>query len=90
MDAEHTPGPWKSRSSVDGDFLGIYPDTGRPEFPIAKMPDYLKKEVIEANARLIAAAPALLRALWNLSQRVAEQGFDTSEADRAIAKATKP
>lgn len=58
----HTPGPWKVANSVENDFVGIYPDTGKMEFPIAKMPEVAYKSQAE-NARLIAAAPDLLNAL---------------------------
>lgn len=62
----HTPGPWKAVRSIEGDFLGIYPETERMEFPVAKMPDYVKAEVNETNARLIAAAPTLLAELQHV------------------------
>lgn len=61
--SKHTPGPWKVSPSTEADFLGVYPDTGRSEFPVAKLPEYIKAEIAEANARLIAAAPDLLAEL---------------------------
>ncbi len=46
--------------------MGIYPDTGKMESPIAKMPVITKPEVNEANGRIIAAAPDLLDALRSI------------------------
>jgi hypothetical protein len=50
----HTAGPVKACGSVDGDFFAIYPDTGRQEFPICKMPDFVRASVNKANAERIA------------------------------------
>jgi hypothetical protein len=58
-----TPGPWKAAWSVDGDFFGVYPDTSKMEFPIAVRPQFIREDVWEANAHLIASAPALLAEL---------------------------
>lgn len=58
-----TPGPWKFCPSVEGDILGIYPDTGNAEFPIAVMPDYRQRAINEANGPLLASAPTLRSAL---------------------------
>lgn len=88
-----TPGPWKACQSTDADFLGVYPDTGRPEFPIVKLPDYIKPEIAEANARLIAAAPELLEALRPFAAVMADIGETEADEDtfrnanRAYAKA---
>ena len=51
-----TKGPWKVCESIEGDFIGVYPDTGKIEFPIAKMSNFVRAEVSAANARLIAEA----------------------------------
>lgn len=63
----YTKGPWKSCKSVDGEFLGVYPATGKMEFPIAKMPEYIVDEVNEANALLIATAPEMLGSLHDVA-----------------------
>lgn len=67
-ESKHTPGPWKACQSVEGDFLGIYPATGKMEFPVAKMPEYITDELNQANASLIAAAPEMLGALKALQK----------------------
>lgn len=53
---KHTPTPWKFSLSIERDFLGIYPDTGKKEAPIAKMPEYIRKDVMAANAEFIVRA----------------------------------
>lgn len=84
-----TPGPWKACQSTDADFLGVYPDTGRPEFPIVKLPDYIKPEIAEANARLIAAAPAMLEALRAMTHGLPEllESIGYSDEEDMIGKA---
>jgi len=84
-------GPWKVSQSVEGDFLGIYPDTDKMEFPIAKMPEIVKPEINLARAKLIAAAPDLLRVAellvdWLNEDEGAHKLCDTARA--AILKAT--
>lgn len=100
MSAQHTPGPWKACCSAGGDFLGIYPDTGAAEFPVAKMPGIIRPGVNEANARLIAAAPELLAALKEAVDLIVQvtqsrwSEWEATEAETvgdfraAIAKAT--
>lgn len=60
---KHTPGPW----------IQCGYDITTPEglFPIAKLNPVLDINVIEANARLIAAAPELLEALELVYRRMA-------------------
>jgi len=48
--------PWKACPSIEGDFLGIYPDTDRSEFPIAIMPTYVRAEINDTHADLIVRA----------------------------------
>lgn len=60
---KHTPGPWKVRKVVDNS--GDYPF---PNYDILALLDYGPQGIADAynnpyNARLIAAAPALLEAL---------------------------
>lgn len=96
MDAKHTPGPWSVGEKVGtlvfagnegsmGDF--ICEVTGEDETPRA---------VNRANARLIAAAPELLSALYELDGAAEYMDFDpesrfglaVEKARTAIAKAT--
>ena len=56
VQAAHTPGPWTAILSAGDD-----PWMVAAEMPVARVPDYSGNA--EANARLIAAAPALLAAL---------------------------
>ncbi len=56
---------WKADMNVDEDMLGIYPDTGRMEFPYATINPILKREVKVKVAALMSAAPDLLTAcIW--------------------------
>lgn len=95
MNTNHTPGPWKISTganlegvnhrwiSADGNFVA---DLGKVGGPCDS----------EANARLIASAPALLLALQRLSNATAANFTPdsalmqqlVSEARAAIAKAT--
>jgi hypothetical protein len=100
MNAKHTPGPWE----VDRFYWTIQRRMFGPDEPEVEVIGRLTNgEEAEANARLIAAAPELLKALQMLSDaagRVAqgagvidERGFNTlahsvSIALAAIAKAT--
>jgi len=59
--SEHTPGPWKSAEYFNGDCLRVIQSGSGAT--IAKMSKDWPGIDIEANARLIAAAPALLAAL---------------------------
>lgn len=63
--ATHTPGPWTIHAWGDADFEVLaagdacicnVPDAGDPD-------DDERHDVIEANARLIAASPEMLKAL---------------------------
>lgn len=87
---KHTPGPWKVSASIDSEFVGVFPDTGEHAFPICKMPDFIKRDVNEANALLIAAAPDLLDALRRARGVLDVIGGYTdrlARCDAAIAKA---
>lgn len=57
MKAQHTPGPWMPSWR---DYGGVIDKDG---YVVAQAATFRNKEVIEANARLIAAAPDLLEAL---------------------------
>ena len=94
MTTQHTPGPWAS-NSADSFELGVYGNGYR----IAKMTGgEINRDI--ANARLIAAAPELLKQL-KIARDEAVGWFDDSrgfnpknppewlaEIDAAIAKAT--
>lgn len=66
MSAAHTPGPWGAVPMVNGSKGGFYIVGNRhgnnAETEVATVGPTLSKSA-EANARLIAAAPALLEAL---------------------------
>lgn len=99
--ADHTPGPWKEH---EGFIVG--PDDETIADPRCLPPTADNTATMDANARLIAAAPELLEACKMLLPYVADQvhrgavpGQDTSHygderavtAGRAaIAKATRP
>ncbi len=84
----HTPGPWKIWNDFDEDgdngCFCIGDDTAH-----AVTMNFGKKKN-KANARLIAAAPDLLAALINLTNRCERSwtGKDTDATRAAIAKAT--
>ncbi len=80
MSAQHTPGPWTAVDPVDEpDVLCheiVGPTSGHPlatvwtdYYAVAPIPEH------EANARLIAAAPALLEALEGLLNEALGQGW---------------
>ena len=95
MDAKHTPGPWilqggRSFRTQGGQFYLAYSTlktTGEPSFK-----DFVE---LDANARLIAAAPELLAALHEMLPIVAMRVQGTTDGEpllkrarAAIAKAT--
>lgn len=75
MSAQHTPGPYE----VDGREIVCRPLAGsRLKVVVAKVAGSDNEES-DANARLIAAAPDLLKALW-LCVRNMEGGIMPSDA----------
>ena len=87
MTTQHTPGPWTVDGLVTKDLDVISPD-GR----IAMIDcDDIDTDTLEANARLISAAPDLLAALHDLLAAT-EETYDSRHeryaALDAIAKAT--
>ena len=85
----HTPGPWVS-SIRNGQLWVVHP-SGAMERSIARIGDPLETD--KANARLIAAAPDLLEALKECSDRLrihmkhTEDLMADMKAQKAIAKA---
>jgi len=90
---KHTPGPWKVREN--GGLMKAV-EANKDWLVYACGRDYMGREELEANARLIAAAPELLEALQEIlsTMRKPPSGsggfheFDIKAAERAIAKAT--
>ena len=84
--SKHTPGPWSYRGSLgphsNPHLLGPHVVENATGIQIAILNGW-RSEVSEANARLIAAAPALLEALENSIAH-----FDVANA-RAAIKAAK-
>lgn len=72
--SKHTPGPWKLRraeSSLEHDFiLHAGPHIIAWSVPRADRSNTRKKSVHIANAKLIAAAPELLEALREMTERI--------------------
>jgi len=105
---KHTPGPWEYRAGFictkeeDPIVLSGIPrwhkkHTRINDSPFAGYQDgyfWPSKDEIEANARLIAAAPELLEALIALTEFAKANGYDSNllpemkNARAAIAKAT--
>lgn len=85
MNTQHTPGPWYVADSLftkGNVILANHPECGAhictlPEFKVGQ----------EANARLIAAAPELLRLLHNLTELAAFRGGHLDEYGAAIKEA---
>lgn len=65
METQHTPGPWRIENDTDGERFHI---VGGALGSVVTTIDYLREpdSEEEANARLIAAAPLLLKALEQL------------------------
>lgn len=83
----HTPGPWHVSKHQDGRSMLVY---GADDYEVARVCFPNRKE----NARLIAAAPDLLRVLVKLEQACADEGVQGMDillaaARAAIAKATE-
>lgn len=91
--AKHTPGPWTHEGQ--GDITGIE-DNGHGRGTVDVCSVYLRtvEGRHEANARLIAAAPELLKALFELLAMCQRQTNFNDDGDmferaaEAIAKAT--
>lgn len=66
MSAKHTPGPWWVDEPLEDG--GTEPIVANAQWVICEVADGIDEDgAMEANARLIAAAPDLLAALENLT-----------------------
>lgn len=87
-ETKHTPGPWAV--IADGPTRVVATDTSRPwRIAVVDSPSDADPDV-DANARLIAAAPELLAALEEVTSTCLDAGFHGSDLARsraAIAKA---
>ena len=89
MSTQHTPGPWECLPDEGNGYLRIRGTKGGNLFKIANVPastPYNRKET-EANARLIAAAPDMLRALQRITHPAADDD-DVSFALEVIGRVT--
>ena len=87
MKNAHTPGPWHSASKSETTWnIGVYTDSGEEVAHIA-VKSALVAQRRNADARLIAAAPELLKALQRLTHPMADDE-DVENAFSVIAKAT--
>ena len=91
----HTPGPWKAERMGADQLHVIAPKNGSVVAALKWHP--VTRDFVEANARLIAAAPELLEALTALQRHFAGMPSTPksetllgilANADRAIARAT--
>lgn len=88
MKTAHTPGPWIHRTRLD-DGANIGCKDGYAICDMAYKYSSLSREELDADAKLIAAAPELLAALHGLLHyRGNIPDVFTEAADKAIAKAT--
>ena len=82
MNAHHTAGPWEAVTK-NSDGIPCPPIVFRNLVPIANCNTARPAQEFAANARLIAAAPTLLKALKDMLE-VSEHRFeDVDEAARA-------
>lgn len=97
MTAQHTPGPWTTYAD-DNTLIGPAVSDGKAMIadaigPLPAHPQSWRRPIaeVQANARLIAAAPELLEALRAVLVKLEGQHPDLmecAEARAAIAKAT--
>ena len=70
--AKHTPGPWEVTGPHSREVITTNPGTYKPCMTIAKVGGYWDGEA-QANAHLIAAAPAMYEALQTLVEYLSAQ-----------------
>ncbi len=76
---EHTPGPWEVEMSHSDD---LYRVTGMAIG--SKCPINIVTDVREANAKLIAAAPEMLKIIKHLIEQVEEYPVDCEHVPEAF------
>lgn len=95
MSTKHTPAPWEYQG---GDNASVEVNIGETTANIDRQDKntgqyVISREEMEANAKLIAAAPELLEALEELMKVYERNGqllsFDVNIARNAIKKATE-
>lgn len=89
-ESKHTPGPWKTHDNIGrkGE-LGIIADVAPCIIAIMGNAKEWPREA-EANARLIAAAPDLLKACKKILAEIKEhKSLNWSKLEAAISKAEK-
>lgn len=79
MTTQHTPGPWNWQRPISRNLTNCLYGGGRPLLRCI--------DVSEADARLIAQAPAMLKALQRLTHPMADDE-DLRDALAVIARAT--
>ena len=95
MSGQHTPGPWRIERQNPSPTTGVWMIAGEKPGYLAEVRDCGSGDV-EANARLIAAAPDLLDALEELANGYKGNRWDVGlvprikKARAAIAKVTTP
>lgn len=86
MTTQHTPGPWFAHGRNILNSASCKGNSCRQLAHISDMPDEMTAEELQANARLIAQAPAMLRALQNLVETL--EGMAVHPSHYAQARAT--
>jgi len=74
---KYTPGPWRYGSPTDE----ILTKEGTPICSISVSRNQVSKEQADANARLLAAAPELLRALNLMIHKATKQNWNDKYPD---------
>jgi len=95
--SKHTPGPWKvirrgpCGPAQESFWIGYGETEWRGPGSIVQVvaEGSARKDVVEANARLIAAAPELLQALLELREIVLDSYGTCNQLDRANAAIAK-
>jgi hypothetical protein len=85
---KHTPGPWKvSPGHAPGSFTVRRDSDIAEQYPVPVAEIWHNGDDIEANARLIAAAPTMLAMLKDIKEFLRQSGYNTSMIREVIAEA---